>query len=253
MDPRLRAAVDASVRWYDDIFAVHRIPVTVRRAVWSASGAAPPWHSAVKTLAPEAGMDDVLHAIEPHDHGTVADSFGGLDLAAHGFDLLFEATWLHRPPDPVPPVGLPMGWSVGRGHRRARRVEPAPRDHGGAGPRAARPSALPVPRPARRGRPHRRRRHPRRRPHGRALERLVGARPPPGLAGAPVLRRRAAPRPSCRRLRVGRRPRGRCARRGSARWVRSSCGLVEQRVRLERRPPVVVLAARPDELEARPS
>jgi len=112
VDPRLRAAVDASVRWYDDIFAVHRIPVTVRRAVWSASGAAPPWHSAVKTLGPEAAIDDVLHAMEPHEHGSVADSFGRLDLAAHGFDLLFEATWLHRPPDPAPPSGLPMGWSV---------------------------------------------------------------------------------------------------------------------------------------------
>jgi hypothetical protein len=66
----------------------------------------------VKTLEPYADLDAVLHAMAVHEHGTVADSFGSLDLARHGFDLLIDATWLHRPADPEPPATLPPGWSV---------------------------------------------------------------------------------------------------------------------------------------------
>jgi hypothetical protein len=112
VDPRLRVAVDASVRWYDDVFAAHGVPVQVTGGLWWALGTPPPWHSAVKTLEPYADLEAVLHAMAVHGHGTVADSFGSLDLARHGFDLLIDATWLHRPADPGPAASLPPGWSV---------------------------------------------------------------------------------------------------------------------------------------------
>jgi hypothetical protein len=116
VDPRLRAAVDASARWYDDVFALHGIPVSVRRGVWAALGPPPPWHSAAKTLVPEATTADVLDAMQRHERGTVADSFGTLDLEPHGFDLLIDATWLHHRPSAQSP--WPEGWSAVRDPER---------------------------------------------------------------------------------------------------------------------------------------
>ena len=92
----LLAAVAASRSWYDDIFDLHRIAVGSDGALWWAEGAPPRWHSAVKTLVPTIDPSGALLRMERHPHGTIADSFGLLDLAAHGFDLLFAATWLHH-------------------------------------------------------------------------------------------------------------------------------------------------------------
>lgn len=112
MDPRLRAAVDASVRWYDDMFALHRIPVRREGGLWSALGSPPPWHSAVKTFEPGVEAERAVRATDGFAQCTVADSFGDLDLAPYGFEVLIEATWLHRGPDDSAAGTLPDGWSV---------------------------------------------------------------------------------------------------------------------------------------------
>jgi len=105
----LLAAVAASRSWYDDIFDLHRIAVGSDLALWWAEGAPPRWHSAVKTLAPMSDHSEALRRMEPHPHGSIADSFGLLDLAPSGFDLLFAATWLrHRG---VAATGPPLRWS----------------------------------------------------------------------------------------------------------------------------------------------
>jgi hypothetical protein len=94
---RLLAAIAASRTWYDDIFALHGIEAGSDGTLWWAEGAPPRWHSAVKTLLPTTDPSGVLVRMERHPHGSVADSFGLLDLAAQRFDLLFAATWLHHP------------------------------------------------------------------------------------------------------------------------------------------------------------
>ena len=96
MENLLLAAIAASRSWYDDIFELHRIAVGSDGALWWAEGAPPRWHSAVKTLVPTTDPSGALLRMERHAHGTIADSFGLLDFAAQGFDLLFAATWLHR-------------------------------------------------------------------------------------------------------------------------------------------------------------
>jgi hypothetical protein len=111
MDPRLRAAVDASVRWYDDVFALHRIPVRNEDGLWSALGPPPPWHSSVKSLRPGIDSERAVRATHGFERDSVADSFGDLELAAYGFEVLIEATWLHREPD-VGSEALPQAWSV---------------------------------------------------------------------------------------------------------------------------------------------
>lgn len=111
MDPRLRAAVDTSLAWYDDVFALHAIPTQVEGGLWWATRPPPPWHSGVKTTEPGVEVERVLAV---HDHGAVADSFGDLDLAPYGFTLLVDAMWAHHPPLAAPPSALPQGWTVVR-------------------------------------------------------------------------------------------------------------------------------------------
>lgn len=111
-DPRLRAAIETSRRWYDDVVALHDIPSMVDDALWIALATPPPWHSAVKTLGPSASPEQVLAAMEQHPSGSVADSFGTLDLASAGFELIIEASWLVHPAPPS--SGWPEQWTVVR-------------------------------------------------------------------------------------------------------------------------------------------
>jgi len=111
VDPRLRAAVDTSLAWYDDVFALHAIPTQVDGGLWWALCPPPPWHSGVKTTEPGVGVDRVLAV---HEHGAVADSFGDLDLAPYGFTVLVDATLVHHLPLDEPPSGLLHGWTVVR-------------------------------------------------------------------------------------------------------------------------------------------
>lgn len=111
MDPRLEIAVQVSRRWYDDIFALHGLTSQATTDLWTATDPPPRWHSAVKTLRPGITVDAVLTAMSSHEHGSVADSFGDLLLASHGFTLLIDATWLYREPDNRLRARSP-GWSV---------------------------------------------------------------------------------------------------------------------------------------------
>ncbi len=110
MDPRLRSAVDASRRWYDDVFALCDVPVRVTDGLWSALAPGPPWHSVAKTLEPGIETRRVMEVVAAFEHCAVADSFG--DLAPDGFDLLIEARWVHRDARRGAGHGLPDGWSL---------------------------------------------------------------------------------------------------------------------------------------------
>ena len=112
VDPRLRAGIDASLSWYDDVFTLHGIPTRTRQGLWSALGTPPPWHSAAKTVQPGVEADQVGLATDAFEQCSVADSFGDLSLDRHGFELLFEAAWFHRAAADGPSGPLPEGWSV---------------------------------------------------------------------------------------------------------------------------------------------
>jgi hypothetical protein len=112
VDARLVAAVETSRRWYDDVCAVHEVPVWCDDHLWVALEAVPAYHSTVKTLTPDVGRDAVLAAMERHPIGGVADSFGTLDLSGDGYTLLFEATWLHH--EGFTDAVWSEGWSVVR-------------------------------------------------------------------------------------------------------------------------------------------
>lgn len=110
MDSRLILAIAASRRWYDDIFTLHHRLASTDGRMWIAESPPPPWHSAVKTLSPDVEIDEVVAAMTGHAGGSVADSFGNLDLERRGFSLLFEATWVHHAA--IAHATWPDGWVV---------------------------------------------------------------------------------------------------------------------------------------------
>ena len=112
MDFRLRAAVDANVGWYDDICGSHGIATVLRDGLWSAVGPPPPLHSGIVVVEPAATAEQVLERLTTTSGG-VKDSFASVDLAVHGWSLLFSASWLYRPPAPAPRTA-PPGWTAVR-------------------------------------------------------------------------------------------------------------------------------------------
>jgi hypothetical protein len=116
MDPRLRAAIDASTGWYEDICALHGIASVLRDGLWSAVGPPPPLHSGVVVVEPGVTAEQVLERRRATDGG-VKDSFSSVDLGAQGMALLFSASWIHRPPHP-PVRRTPPGWAAVRTPQR---------------------------------------------------------------------------------------------------------------------------------------
>ena len=108
LDGRLAVCIAASHAWYADVFALHDIATATDHGLWRALAAPPPLHSAAKTLAPAVRTAEVVAAVAPYDVCSVADSFGDLDLAPHGFEVLIEATWLLH--DALEATPMPAGW-----------------------------------------------------------------------------------------------------------------------------------------------
>src|SRR3954462_12546263 len=108
VDQRLRATVDASVCWYEELFAVHGVGHTVVDGIWSALGRPPPLHSAAKSVQPWASSDRALKAVASFEHCSIADSFATLNLP--GFEQLFQARWLFREAGASSRTRPPLGW-----------------------------------------------------------------------------------------------------------------------------------------------
>lgn len=117
VDPRLRAAVDATIGWYEEIFALHGIPTRLEGGIWSADGPPPPFHSAAIAVVPGVAASAMLDRLSSHSTGGFADPFADVDGASIGMRILFEATWIHRPAD-LTTQGASAGGMDRGSHRR---------------------------------------------------------------------------------------------------------------------------------------
>ena len=97
MDPRLRAAVDASVGWYEDLCALHGVGSKLVDGLWSSLAPPPPLHSDAVVVEPAVTEHQVVAALEGRARCAVKDSFATIDLSDAGMELLFAASWIHRP------------------------------------------------------------------------------------------------------------------------------------------------------------
>ncbi|GAB3936384.1 hypothetical protein GCM10027614_12800 [Micromonospora vulcania] len=83
------------------------------------------WYPDAVTLRPGVDVAALLRRIDAGPGASVKDSFADLDLADHGFRVLFDAEWIYRAPTdppsgtPLSPVTTPRHWPPGRRHTAA--------------------------------------------------------------------------------------------------------------------------------------
>jgi hypothetical protein len=108
----LARAVHNNALWCDAICRSHGCPGEFLDDVWVNRHRAPPFYPNVVTLTGVQGSSAQLAAIHDLILGgivkpwAVKDSFCTLDLAPLGFRVLFEATWIWRPPSLVVPINM---------------------------------------------------------------------------------------------------------------------------------------------------
>lgn len=77
---------------------VHRLAPVADGRLWSSPHRTPPLYPDAITLDPGVHEIDVLTRITDGPGASVKDSFATLDLADQGYSVLFDATWIARPP-----------------------------------------------------------------------------------------------------------------------------------------------------------
>ncbi|MFD4628330.1 hypothetical protein ACFVYR_00295 [Streptomyces sp. NPDC058284] len=96
--PPLPAAVQNNADWCAAVCRSHGVPGTTQGGLWAGSRRTPPLYPDAVTLSPDVRPEAVLPRIDTTSPGaSVKDSFGTLDLSAAGFEVLFEAQWIHCP------------------------------------------------------------------------------------------------------------------------------------------------------------
>ncbi|MFB4288888.1 hypothetical protein ACBI99_14685 [Nonomuraea sp. ATR24] len=106
-----QAAALNNAEWCDALCRAHGLPGVFSETVWTNPVRTPIFYPDAVTLSPEATAAEVLAGIDAGPGASVKDSFAALDLAAAGFGVLFEATWIHRA---APGPGDVRGWAVVR-------------------------------------------------------------------------------------------------------------------------------------------
>lgn len=96
VDPRLRRALDASLGWYEDIFALHGAETAIVDGVWRSAGPPPALHSDVVIVERNATTAALKEALAGRASWGYKDSFATLPPPGRSVELLFEATWIHR-------------------------------------------------------------------------------------------------------------------------------------------------------------
>ncbi|WP_431907863.1 hypothetical protein [Micromonospora carbonacea] len=92
--------------WCDLVGRSHGLAGARDADAWSVPRRSPQWYPDAVTLRPHVDAARLLARIDAGPSASVKDSFADLDLAPHGFRVLFAAEWIHRPP--AVPLGAPL-------------------------------------------------------------------------------------------------------------------------------------------------
>jgi hypothetical protein len=102
-----RAAARNNAEWCDAVCRAHGLPGEFGDGAWSSARRTPPLYPDAVTLTADVSARDVVSRIDLAAPGcSVKDSFALLDLEPWGFEVLFEAQWIHRPAG-MAPSGTP--------------------------------------------------------------------------------------------------------------------------------------------------
>jgi hypothetical protein len=98
-DP-LALAVRENAAWCDLVCRLHRFTPAGDGRLWWSSRRTPDLVPDAITLVPDLSVLDVLGRINDSSGASVKDSFATLDLTDQDWTVLFDATWIARPPRP---------------------------------------------------------------------------------------------------------------------------------------------------------
>ncbi|MGQ5261562.1 hypothetical protein ACTWLT_12455 [Micromonospora sp. ZYX-F-536] len=101
------AAARNNADWCDVVCGTHGVTGRTDADAWSVPRRSPPWYPDAVTLRPGVDAGALLARIDAGSGASVKDSFADLDLSGHGFRVLFDAQWIHRP-SADPPGGATL-------------------------------------------------------------------------------------------------------------------------------------------------
>ncbi|MFC9295413.1 hypothetical protein ACFTWH_28365 [Streptomyces sp. NPDC057011] len=104
----LLAAARNNAEWCDAVCRGHGPGGAFSPGAWTSAHRTPPLYPDAVTLTPEASAEALLAGIDTGSPGgcSVKDSFAVLDLVPAGFEVLFEARWIHHPAPAAAPSRL---------------------------------------------------------------------------------------------------------------------------------------------------
>ncbi|MGT2531299.1 hypothetical protein ACU4GG_32790 [Streptomyces nojiriensis] len=116
LDTRLRPAVLNNALFCDAVCRAHGLPTDFGdESVWLSTSRTPPLYPDGVTLVPGTPEQNLLRRMDTDGPGcSVKDSFADLDLEGDGFEVLFDAQWIHRPAGAPATAGASSGdleWS----------------------------------------------------------------------------------------------------------------------------------------------
>ena len=108
----VQAAARNNAEWCAVMSRSHGLSSVLGRQAWFAPARTPLYYPDAVTLVPGADGADLLARIDTGVTGaTVKDSFADLDLTLAGFQVLFDAQWIHRPAS-APAAAPDLAWDV---------------------------------------------------------------------------------------------------------------------------------------------
>ncbi|MWA15254.1 hypothetical protein [Streptomyces sp. BA2] len=103
------AAARNNAEWCDAVCRAHGLAGEFGAGAWSSARRTPPLYPDAVSLTPEVSAADLVARIDTASPGcSVKDSFARLDLEPLGFEVLFEAQWIHR--EAGTPAPAHLGW-----------------------------------------------------------------------------------------------------------------------------------------------
>src|SRR5215211_524581 len=95
----IEAAARNNAAWCDAVCRTHGLAGTFTDGAWSVPRRSPPLYPDAVTISMSTPAVSILERVDASPGCSIKDSFMCLDLASDGFETLFDATWILRPPD----------------------------------------------------------------------------------------------------------------------------------------------------------
>jgi hypothetical protein len=118
-----RIAARNNAEWCDAFCRTHGVAGRFDEDAWWSAKRTPPFYPDAVTLVPGVDAGSILARVDAGAGCSIKDSFGDLDLAAYGFDVLFRAEWLRLETAGSPGAGTE--WSPIATREELRRWETA--------------------------------------------------------------------------------------------------------------------------------